>query len=338
MSAGGAGRGAGSVTALGMLVPDLEQAVAVFGAIGYTELERGAPNHGEDGRLLRTARLGLDHGPDLVLEQLDDAAARPLLPHWGLDSHPCWYVDEIEPAVAFLRERGMATENAVMDRFGPEAGEASTYIHFPSPWGMDLELISNPNPIAYEAGAEALLWHPDRPETWVEPPVGAAPAPARTLPSNRGTVHMGMRVPDLAEAIEFFTVNLGCELLYHHPPMQRSGGRWVEIPAAGEPPEPDRSVPDERFPHGTRIRVCYLRCADFNFEPMELTVPDEDGAMRPVYDPAAALVMHPVFAVDSVADAAAELERAGAVPDRALPGTERWLAPWGQAIGLAPRR
>jgi catechol 2,3-dioxygenase-like lactoylglutathione lyase family enzyme len=330
---------AGLLARLGLLVPELEQAIETFLAFGYELADRGEPVSGEDGRVLRTARLVLRNGPDLVLEQLDGADGEPLLPRWGLDSHPCWYVDEMPAAVAALRERGMAIENAVFDRFGPEAGEESTYIHFPTAWGMDVELISNPRPIAYESAGGPLLWHPSRPGTWGEgddsAPVGP---PDHGIPTNRGTAHMGMRVPDLEQAIEFFVANLGCELAYRHPPLQRSGGRWTEIPERGEVPEPDRSVADERFPHGTRIRVGYVRCANFNFELMELRMPGAGGELEPVFDAAAAAVMHPVFAVDSVAAAAAALEAAGASREQLLPASPRLLTPWGQAIGLCEQR
>jgi catechol 2,3-dioxygenase-like lactoylglutathione lyase family enzyme len=319
-----------------MLVPDLQQAINTFDFVGYDVAERTAPVRSEDGRTLATATLALRNGPELVLRQLDGEDGEPVLPRWGLDSHPCWYVDEMEAAVAALREYGMAIENEIFDRFGPETGEEATYIHFPTPWGMDVELISNPNPIEYESGAEMLLWHPGRPDTWVAGSGTDVPVPPiGRMPANRGTAHMGMRVPDLDEAIEFFSANLGCVEVYRHRPLQRSGGRWTEIPEHGEPPEPDRSVPDERFPHGTRIRVGFIRCANFNFEPMELMIPDGEGVLRPVFDAEAATVMHPVFSVDSVEVAGAALETAGARRDDLLPGCPRYLTPWGQAIGLA---
>ncbi|MGE0066282.1 MAG: hypothetical protein AB7T48_02915 [Solirubrobacterales bacterium] len=324
---------AGRVVELGMLVPRLTEAIETFLIFGYELAERGEPVSGEEGRVLRTARLTLRNGPDLVLEQLDGADGEPVLPRWGLDSHPCWYVDDMAAAVAAVRERGMATENDVFDRFGPEAGDEATYIHFPTPWGMDVELISNPHPIAYESAGGPLLWHPGRPETWGEGEESApVEPPTHGMPTNRGTAHMGMRVPDVEEAIEFFVAELGCELLYRHAPLQRSGGRWTEIPEQGEPPEPDRSVPDERFPHGTRIRVAFLRCANFNFEPMELMIPGGDGVLEPVFDAEAAAVMHPVF--DAATVDAAALEAAGARREDLLPGTPRYLTPWGQPIGL----
>ncbi|MBS1889215.1 MAG: hypothetical protein JSU06_18715 [Actinobacteria bacterium] len=326
------------VIALGMLVPDLDEAIRVFGAFGYRQEARGGPAIGDDGRILRTARLSLANGPDLVVEQLDDADGEPLLPHWGLDSHPCWYVDDIEMAVAGVREQGMAAGNTVLDRFAAEAGEESTYIHFDSPWGMDLELISNPHPVAYEIeGAEVVCWHPSRPHTWAVEGPPPKPAPRAPVPTNRGTAHMGLRVPDFDQAVRFFVEHLGCELVFELPRMMRSGGVWTVIPDAEPAPEPDRSVPDQRFPHGTQIRIGFLRCADFNFEPMELLIPDPEGVLRPAFDPEAAKVMHPVFEADSLPNAEAGLVAAGAVPDDTLPSMPRLLTPWGQAVALASR-
>lgn len=328
--------GPGSVADLGMLVPDLDEAVEVFAVVGYREAERTGPVAGEDGRVLRTARLALANGPGLLLEQLDDAAGEALLPKWGLDSHPCWYVDDIEAAVDGLRERGMATANTILDRFAAEAGEESTYIHFDSPWGMDLELISNPRPVAYEIeGREPVCWHPARPATWAVEGPPPEPAPPAPMPTNRGVTHMGLRVPDFDEARGFFERHLGCELVFELPRMMRSGGVWTEIPDGEEAPEPDRSVPDQRFPHGTQIRIGFVRCADFNFEPMELLIPDDDGVLRPAFDREAAKVMHAVFRTASLPGGREGLTAAGAVPDDTLPTVSRLLTPWGQAIGLA---
>lgn len=326
---------ASSVTELGMIVPDLDEAARVFGLFGYREVERGGPAVGADGRVLRTARLRLANGPDLVVEQLDDSAGEPLLPRWGLDSHPCWYVDDMEAAVAGVREHGMAAGNTILDRFAAEAGPESTYIHFDSPWGMDLELVSNPRPVAYELeGADPVCWHPSRPETWVggEPPPALAPAAA--VPTNRGTIHIGIRVPDFDEAVAFFTEHLGCELVFKLPRMMRSGGVWTVIPDAGEAPEPDRSVPDQRLPHGTQIRVGFLRCADFNFEPMELLIPDDDGVLRAAFDPEAAKVLHPTFRASTLPGGGEDLAAAGVTADETLPGVPRLLTPWGQAFAL----
>ena len=70
-----------------------------------------------------------------------------LLPRWGLDSHPLL----VRRRHGGGRRGGEANrawrrDNTILDRFAAEAGEESTYIHFDSSWGMDLELISNPQP------------------------------------------------------------------------------------------------------------------------------------------------------------------------------------------------
>jgi len=318
-----------------MIVPDLDEAAAVFGLFGYREVERGGPAVGADGRVLLTMRLRLPGGPDLVVEQLDDAAGEPLLPRWGLDSHPCWYVDDMEAAVEGVREHGMAAGNTILDRFAAEAGPESTYIHFDSPWGTDLELISNPHPVAYEReGATTVCWHPARPETWAGGEATPVPAPVAPVPTNRGTVHIGMRVPDFDEAVAFFIEHLGCELVFKLPRMMRSGGVWTEIPEEGEAPEPDRSVPDQRLPHGTQIRIGFLRCADFNFEPMELLIPDDAGVLQPAFDREAAKVLHPTFRTSTL-PGAGSLPVTGVVADETLPGIPRLLTPWGQAFALA---
>jgi catechol 2,3-dioxygenase-like lactoylglutathione lyase family enzyme len=321
---------------IGLLVPDLDEAVALFvDVIGYDPA--GAPALAADdrGRVLHSARLRLANGPDLVVEQLDRPDGAPVHPRWGMDAHPCWYVDDMDAAVAHLHARGLAVRNPVMEGFGPEEGAGSSYIHFLSPWGQDLELVSYPHVRAYERQTALRLWHPARPDTWEDDDESTAPAaPAGGLPGNRGTVHMGFRVPDLDEAVDYLVGTLSCELVYRHPTLQRSGGRWVEIPDGARAPEPDRSVPDDRYQPGTRVRVAYLRCANFNFEPFAVDLADEHGMLRTGYDADAATVAHPAWRVASVDEAGARLEASGARPDRTLPGVPRWLTPWGQAVGV----
>jgi catechol 2,3-dioxygenase-like lactoylglutathione lyase family enzyme len=324
-----------SIDHVGMLVPDLGEAVALFvDVIGYSPVDETGPTH-EGGNVLRTARLRLRNGPDLVLEQLDGPDGAPAHPRWGLDAHPCWYVDDMRAAVAYLHEHGLAQGNPVMTGFGPEDGPGSSYIHFLSPWGQDLELVSYPHERAYERQTDLRLWHPTRPDTWDAQDGEHVPElPARGIPGNRGTVHMGFRVPDLDQAVDYMVAALGCELVYRHPALQRSGGRWVEIPDGEPAPEPDRTVPDDRYRPGTRVRVAYLRCANFNFEPFAVDLPDDNGVLRSGYDAGAATAAHPAWRVDGVGAAAERLAAGGAQADETLPGVTRFLTPWGQAIGL----
>jgi catechol 2,3-dioxygenase-like lactoylglutathione lyase family enzyme len=354
--------GGGRVAQLEILVPDLPQAIELFCALGYELRNRGPSVCGDDGRVLSAARLALAVGPDLVVQQLDNARGAPLLPRWGLDSHPCWCVDDMSAAVAALRELSLARHNRVLDRFGPEAGSNSTYIHFPTPWGMDLELISSPHGIALDREPEApRLWDPCRVRMSEAVDAegghdegnggegrggrddgpgrgGDSPRRRHGLPTIRGTAHMGLRVPQLEQALEFFVNRLGCRLAYRHAALQRSGGRWTELSDDRHVPAFDATAPDDRFQAGTQIRVAFVRCANFNFELMELLTADTAGKLRPAFDRDAASVMQPVFQVDSVAEAGDELQRAGAVRADLRPGSSQWLTPWGQALALCGRQ
>jgi catechol 2,3-dioxygenase-like lactoylglutathione lyase family enzyme len=323
------------VVQLGMVVPNLEQAIGTFGAIGYDLTEVATPVVA-DGRTLRQATLALSVGPDLVVEELTNERDEPVLPLWGLSSHPCWYVDDMQAAVARLRELGLAGDNRVLDRFGPETGVDSTYIHFLADWGMDLELIASPNGIAlYDMDGPARLWDPSRPDTWEGPPPADGHRLSRHgLPTIAGTVHIGFRVPDLQAASDFLIEQFGCRVSFQHATLQRSAGQWNELPPDGEIPPPDRSVPDDRYPAGSLIRIAYLRCTNFNFELIELLMPDESGELKPAFDRKAASIMRPVFKVASLQEAEAELERSGASRDELRPGSPGWLAPWGQSIAL----
>ena len=44
---------------------------------------------------------------------------------------------------------------------GPAAGQ--TILYFQAPWGLQLEAISYPDGMAYEKGADTVLWSPKNP-------------------------------------------------------------------------------------------------------------------------------------------------------------------------------
>ena len=43
---------------------------------------------------------------------------------------------------------------------GPEAGEGNRFIYARTPWGLTVELISYPDPMAYERHGGARRWRP----------------------------------------------------------------------------------------------------------------------------------------------------------------------------------
>lgn len=196
---------------------------------------------------------------------------------------------------------------------------------------MDLELIASPHGIALdEAPGPSPLWNLPAPD-----PNDPDHLAGAALPSIRGLAHMGLRVPDLDQAREFFVEVLGCQRAYRHATLVRSGGQWAESPDAVDPAALDYDVPDDRFATGTRIRIDFVSCDNFNFELMELQLPDHDGVLRPAFDRAAAAVMRPMFQFPSPDRAIERLERAGASLGDIRSDGRGWLTPWGQAVAVA---
>ena len=77
---------------------------------------------------------------------------------WG-GHHVAFYVRDIDKAVEYLTSKG------AQKRFGPfavTAGPAAgqTINYFQTPFGTDIELISYPHGMAYQASARTPLWDP----------------------------------------------------------------------------------------------------------------------------------------------------------------------------------
>jgi len=73
--------------------------------------------------------------------------------------HVAFYVDDMDAAIAYLRDKGVKLYGEKKYGNGPEAGEDSTFIHFCTPWGLMLELVSYPNGRAYEQ-EQPPMWRP----------------------------------------------------------------------------------------------------------------------------------------------------------------------------------
>jgi catechol 2,3-dioxygenase-like lactoylglutathione lyase family enzyme len=108
---------------------------------------------------IRTVRAG--NGPGVELFQYE-APAQDTTFRKNSDSgghHIAFYVRHIDKAVQYLQDKG------VQKRFGPfavtagpAAGQSINY--FQTPFGTDIELISYPHGMAYEATAPIPLWNP----------------------------------------------------------------------------------------------------------------------------------------------------------------------------------
>ena len=76
--------------------------------------------------------------------------------------HIALYVDDIDKAAAYLKEKGVRTlQGPIPIKEGPAAGQSILY--FFAPWGLQMELISYPKGMAYEKDAKSVLWMTTQP-------------------------------------------------------------------------------------------------------------------------------------------------------------------------------
>src|SRR3712207_9078324 len=67
--------------------------------------------------------------------------------------HLAVYVDDLDAATEHLRRHGVSLMSGPNPLPGPEAGEGNRFIYARTPWGLTVELISYPAPMAYEQRA-----------------------------------------------------------------------------------------------------------------------------------------------------------------------------------------
>jgi len=78
--------------------------------------------------------------------------------------HIAFYTDNMQRAVAYLKSKGLTIlGEPLLMTSGDTAGE--TWVHFMSPWGLELELVQSPNGKGYEkTNPPVTLWSPKHPE------------------------------------------------------------------------------------------------------------------------------------------------------------------------------
>lgn len=198
-------------------VPDLDQAVDFFvGALGAELLYTLGPVEDRDtdwmARQLAvdpraSARIALlRFGPvsNLELFQYTAPGQNTVAPRNSDVGGHLLAVDvtDIDAAVAYLREQpGVEIQGDVqLVTDGPAAG--NRWVYFRAPWGLQMELRQVAAELPYERSTEARLYRPD--PRWK----GAG------IPGARGVGHVGYTVPDLEQAVAYFTGPMGGELVY----------------------------------------------------------------------------------------------------------------------------
>lgn len=162
---------------IGFTVPDIEQGVGFFrDVMGCEEAMRFGPFMDDKGTFMKDLvdvdpRAVVQHivmmrcgqGSNIELFQYtapDQKTTQPRNSDYG-GHHIAFYVQDIQAAVAKARALGLRTMMGPFElKEGPAAGQSITYVM--TPWGMQLELISYPQGMAYEKGARTLLWAPGR--------------------------------------------------------------------------------------------------------------------------------------------------------------------------------
>ena len=164
---------------IGITAPDFEQAADFFeNVLGFEPFYEHGPYGSEEDNWMqdmlnvhpravirRVKHYRCGHGPNIELFEYEAPNQRQVMPQnsdWG-GHHITLYVDDIDAAMAHLREHGVRLMAgggpAVAD--GPEAGLRSCY--FLTPWDLQMELISYPGGKGYEQETERRLWDPRNP-------------------------------------------------------------------------------------------------------------------------------------------------------------------------------
>ena len=161
---------------IGITVPDLEAAKDFFIDVIGCKLVFNGSASGHDPNFMRTSLsvppdsefkycfLRCGFGANFEVFEYSSSKQK-LKPPKNSDiggHHVAFYVDDIEAAVAHLKDHAVHIQgeiNYILD--GPAGGSA--WVYFLAPWGLQLELVSYLKGKAYEASSNVYLWHPKFP-------------------------------------------------------------------------------------------------------------------------------------------------------------------------------
>lgn len=167
------------VNHIGITVPDLAQAEAFFtDVLACQKAMSFGPFRDDAGTFMQDV---LDVDPRAVIEQITlmrcgFGSNIELFKYTAPDQktvtarnsdigghHIAFYVDDINAAAAYLKEKGIKTQmGPIPVSEGPAAGQAILY--FSAPWGLQMEAISFPQGMAYEKDGGPVLWSNTAPE------------------------------------------------------------------------------------------------------------------------------------------------------------------------------
>lgn len=161
------------VNHIGLTVPDIDQAITFFSDVmGCEKAVTFGPFKDDKGTFMQDV---LDVNPRAVIDQITmlrcgfgsnielfkyEAPDQQTVAVKNSDvggHHIAFYVDDIDKAAAYLKEKGIKTNmGPIPVKEGPAAGQSILY--FSAPWGLQLEAISFPDGMAYEKDGGPVLW------------------------------------------------------------------------------------------------------------------------------------------------------------------------------------
>jgi catechol 2,3-dioxygenase-like lactoylglutathione lyase family enzyme len=151
---------------VGVNVPNLKQAeaflVSTFGCRPMTHI--GPFATATRGGHLSLAMVRCGEGANIELFEYTNATGNTLMPK-SEDigaSHIAFYTDDVQAGIAYLKSQGIVILGAPTTVTGGET-EGETWVHFLSPWGSEMELVSYPHGKGYEKTTPLRLWNPARP-------------------------------------------------------------------------------------------------------------------------------------------------------------------------------
>lgn len=165
--------GVRGVNHIGLTVPDIAEAETFFTEVlGCEKATSFGPFRDDEGTFMQDL-LNVD--PRAVIHQIsllrcgfgsnielfdyeapDQQTVQPKNSDIG-GHHIAFYVEDIDAAAAYLKEKGIRTLMGPLPvSEGPAAGQS--IIYFYAPWGLQLEAISFPDGMAYETDGGTVLW------------------------------------------------------------------------------------------------------------------------------------------------------------------------------------
>ena len=165
--------GVRGVNHIGLTVPDIAEAETFFTEVlGCEKATSFGPFRDDEGTFMQDL-LNVD--PRAVIHQIsllrcgfgsnielfdyeapDQETVQPKNSDIG-GHHIAFYVEDIDAAAAYLKEKGIRTLMGPLPvSEGPAAGQS--IIYFYAPWGLQLEAISFPDGMAYETDGGTVLW------------------------------------------------------------------------------------------------------------------------------------------------------------------------------------